>query len=88
MVASPRARAGKTLLARLLMETGASPCWPTTFPALVCRQMELFDRLVAARTKIIDVAYRSFEQFFGVMGDIGFAQERQRLGMDTVVFYP
>jgi hypothetical protein len=52
-------------------------------------QMELFDRLVAdtASTKVIDVGYGPFEHFFGVIGDIGFAQEAQRRGMDTIVFF-
>ena len=52
-------------------------------------QMELFDRLVAdtASTKVIDVGYGPFEQFFGVIGEIGFAQEARRRGMDTIVFF-
>jgi hypothetical protein len=51
--------------------------------------MELFDRLVAdtASTKVIDVGCGPFEHFFGVIGDIGFAQETRRRGTDTIVFF-
>jgi hypothetical protein len=51
--------------------------------------MELFDRLVAdtASTKVIDVGYGPFEQFFTVIGDIGFAEEARRRGMDAIVFF-
>jgi hypothetical protein len=111
IVASPRPRAGKTLLARLLMEYfldngrllvgfDLNPREPTLagrFPKLVWPvdigdvrgQMELFDRLVAdtASTKVIDLGYGPFEQFFDVIGDIGFAQEARRRGMDTIVFF-
>jgi hypothetical protein len=111
IVASPRARVGKTLLARLLMEyvldnkrplvgfdlNPHEPALAGRFPALVWPvdisdirgQMELFDRLVAdtASTKIIDLGYRSFEQFFAVVGDIGLAEETRRRGIDTVVFF-
>lgn len=111
IVASPRPRVGKTLLARLLMEyvldnkrplvgfdlNPHEPMLAGRFPTLVWPvdigdirgQMELFDRLVAdaTSTKIIDLGYRSFEQFFSVVGDIGFAQEAARRGMDTVVFF-
>ena len=111
IVASPRPRVGKTLLARLLMEYfldnrrplvgfDLNPREPTLagrFPKLVWPvdigdirgQMELFDRLVAdtASTKVIDVGYAPFEQFFAVIGDIGFADEARRRGMDTIVFF-
>lgn len=111
IVASPRPRAGKTLLARLLMEyvlgnkrplvgfdlNPREPMLTDRFPALVWPvdvgdirgQMELFDRLVAdtASTKVIDLGSQSFEQFFRVMSDIGFAQEARRSGMDAVVFF-
>ena len=51
--------------------------------------MELFDRLVAdtASTKVIDVGYGPFEQFFAVIGDIGFAEEARRRGIDAIVFF-
>ena len=111
IVASPRPRVGKTLLARLLMEyflnnrrplvgfdlNPREPMLAGRFPKLVWPvdigdtrgQMELFDRLVAdaASTKVIDVGYGPFEQFFGVIGEIGFAQEARRRGMDTIVFF-
>ena len=111
IVASPRPRVGKTLLARLLMEYfldngrplvgyDLNPREPTLagrFPKLVWPvdigeirgQMELFDRLVAdtASTKVIDVGYGPFEQFFGVIGDIGFAQEARRRGTDAIVLF-
>jgi hypothetical protein len=111
IVASPRPRAGKTLLARLLMEyfldngrplvgfdlNPREPVLAGRFPKLVWPvdigdirgQMELFDRLVAdtASTKVIDVGYGPFEQFFTVIGDIGFAEEARRRGMDTIVFF-
>jgi hypothetical protein len=111
IVASPRPRVGKTLLARLLMEyfldngrplvgfdlNPREPMLAGRFPKLVWPvdigdirgQMELFDRLVAdtASTKVIDVGYGPFEHFFGVIGDIGFAQEARRRGMDTIVFF-
>jgi hypothetical protein len=52
-------------------------------------QMELFDRLVAdtASTKVIDVDYGPFEHFFGVIGDIGLAQENRRRSTDTIVLF-
>src|SRR5262249_22087377 len=111
IVAAPRPRAGKTLLARLLMEyvpnnrrplvgfdlNPREPVLANRFPALVWPvdigdirgQMELFDRLVAdtASTKVIDLGSQSFEQFFSVMGDIGFTQEARRSGMDAVVLF-
>jgi hypothetical protein len=111
IVASPRPRVGKTLLARLLMEYfldngrplvgyDLNPREPTLagrFPKLVWPvdigeirgQMELFDRLLAdtASTKVIDVGYGPFEQFFGVIGDIGFAQEARRRGTDAIVLF-
>jgi hypothetical protein len=111
VVASPRPRAGRTLLARLLMEYAIdsgralvgfdlSPREPTLagrFPRLVWPvdiaetrgQMELFDRLLAdtASIKVVDLGHGAFEQFFDVAGDIGFAQEAGRRGMDMVVFF-
>jgi hypothetical protein len=111
IVASPRPRAGKTLLARLLMEyfldngrplvgfdlNPRGPVLAGRFPKLVWPvdigdirgQMELFDQLVAdtASTKVIDVGYGPFEQFFTVIGDIGFAEEARRRGMDAIVFF-
>jgi hypothetical protein len=111
IVASPRPRVGKTLLARLLMEyfldngrplvgfdlNQREPMLAGRFPKLVWPvdignirgQMELFDRLVAdtASTKVIDLGYGPFEHFFSIIGDIAFAQEARRRGMDTIVFF-
>ena len=52
-------------------------------------QMELYDRLLAdeASSKVIDLGYGPFDQFFAVIADIGFAQEARRRGMDTIVFF-
>jgi hypothetical protein len=111
IVALPRPRVGKTLLARLLMEyvldskrplvgfdlDSHEPLLAGRFAKLVWPvdigdirgQMELFDRLVAdtASTKIIDLGCRSFEQFFKVPAEIGFAEEARRRGMDPVVLF-
>ena len=40
-----------------------------------------------ASTKVIDVGYGPFEQFFAVIGDIGFAEEARRRGIDVIVFF-
>jgi hypothetical protein len=111
VIASPRPRVGKTLLARLLMEYAIDERRPLVGfdlnprePALAGRfprqvwpvdiadtrgQMELFDRLLAdtAGTKVIDLGYGAFEQFFGVAGEIGFAQEARRRGMNMIVLF-
>jgi hypothetical protein len=52
-------------------------------------QMELFDRLVAdtTSTKVIDLGYGPFEHFFRVIGEIGFAQEARRRGIEAMVFF-
>lgn len=52
-------------------------------------QMELFDRLIAdtASTKVVDLGYGPFEQFFRVMGEIGFAPEARRRGIEAIVFF-
>src|SRR5262245_34395120 len=43
-------------------------------------QMALFDQLIVAdgAPKVVDIGYGCFEQFFGVMENIGFAAEAQR----------
>jgi hypothetical protein len=111
IVASPRPRVGKTLIARLLIELLRSsqrplvgfdlnprePALAGYFPKLVWTvdiadtrgQMALFDQLIAhdSGTKVIDLGYAAFEQFFTVMSDIGFVQEaRQRLIEPIVLF--
>jgi hypothetical protein len=52
-------------------------------------QMELFDRLIAdtASTKVIDLGYGPFEQFFAVMQEIGFAAEARRYRIEPVVLF-
>ena len=99
IVASPRPRVGKTLLARLLtdfhLQEGRSV---TAFdlnagkgalaqflPEHVTRsaidnlkgQMALFDRLIAddGITKIVDLGHESFESFFTLVYQFGFAGE-------------
>jgi hypothetical protein len=62
--------------------------WPVDI-ADIRGQMELFDRLVAdtTSTKVIDLGYGPFEHFFRVMGEMGFAQEARRRGMEAMVFF-
>ena len=102
IVASPRPRVGKTLLARLLIEffragdrplaaydvNPRDPVLTGYFPRLVRPiditdtrgQMMLFDQLIAAQpvTRVIDLGYKSFDQFFAVMAEIGFVPEARR----------
>jgi hypothetical protein len=111
IVASPRPRIGKTLLARLLIEFLRASDRPLVgydlnpresalterFPNLVWPvdiagtrgQMEVFDRLIAdtASTKVIDLGYALFDQFFAVMREIGFLQEARRLSMEPIVLF-
>ena len=51
--------------------------------------MALFDRLIADswRTTVIDLGYGLFEQFFAVMGEIGFEQEARRRGIEPIVLF-
>lgn len=111
VVASPRPRLGKTLIARLLLEfqrknrrplvgydvNPREPALAERFPKLVWPvdiaqtrgQMELFDRLLADETsvKIIDLGYGQFDQFFAVMGEIGFVQEARRRDIEPIVLF-
>jgi hypothetical protein len=111
IVASPRPRVGKTLIARLLIEffrtddralvgydlDPREPALHNYFPDLVSTvdisdtrgQMALFDRLIAGipRTTVIDLGYAPFEQFFGVMTEIGFVQETRRRLIEPVVLF-
>lgn len=111
IVASPRPRIGKTLIARLMIEffhasgrplvgydlNPREPALADRFPKLVWPvdiadtrgQMELFDRLIAdnASTKVIDLGYAAFDQFFTVMREIGFLQEAQRRQMEPIVLF-
>jgi hypothetical protein len=111
IVASPRPRVGKTLLARLLIEffyasdraligydlNPREPALAGRFPHLVwpvditetLGQMELFDRLIAdnSRTQIVDLGYAPFEQFFGVLNEIGFVPEARRRLIEPIVLF-
>jgi hypothetical protein len=111
IVASPRPRVGKTLLARLLIEFFRSADRPLVaydlnprdpvlaghFPRLVRPidiadtrgQMMLFDQLIASQsvTRVIDVGYRPYDQFFAVMAEIGFVQEARRRMIEPIVLF-
>ncbi|HLZ99022.1 MAG TPA: hypothetical protein VKP66_13865 [Steroidobacteraceae bacterium] len=111
IVASPRPRVGKTVLARLLVEFFRSgrgaiaaydlnprdPVLAGYFPRLVTPidiadtrgQMMLFDRLIArsAATRIVDVGYGAYDQFFAVMAEIGFVREARRRMIEPVVLF-
>jgi hypothetical protein len=111
IVASPRPRVGKTLIARLLIEYFRSdgrplvgydlhprePALAARYPHLVWAldigdtrgQMALFDRLIAdnTSTKVIDLGYGPFDQFFAVMAEIGFVQEARRRQIEPIVLY-
>jgi len=111
IVASPRPRVGKTLIARLLIEyfraggrplvgydlEPREPALAARFPRLVWPvdiaetrgQMALFDRLIADNksTKVIDLGYAPFDQFFAVMTEIGFVQEAQRRLIEPIVLF-
>jgi hypothetical protein len=111
IVASPRPRVGKTVLARLLVEflrasrrpiaaydlNPRDPVLAGYFPRLVTPidiadtrgQMMLFDRLIgrSAATRIIDVGYGAYDQFFNVMAEIGFVREATRRMIEPVVLF-
>ena len=111
IVASPRPRVGKTLIARLLVEffyaSGRplvgydlhprEPALAGRFPSLVWPvditetrgQMELFDRLIAdtSSTRVIDLGYGPFDQFFTVMAEIGFVTEARSRMIEPIVLF-
>ena len=111
IVASRRQRAGKTLLARLLIDFFLTdgrplegydlqphePALAKRFPDLVQPidiggtngQMQLFDQLLAhnSTTKVIDLGCGLFDQFFGVMQEIGFVTEARRRLIEPVVLF-
>jgi hypothetical protein len=111
IVASPRPRVGKTLLARLLIEFFSAskrpvvgydinpqePTLASHFPRLVFTaditdtpgQMALFDQLIADQPSpaVIDLGYAPFDQFFTVMGEIGFVAEAQRRSIEPIVLF-
>lgn len=73
------------------------PILTARFPSLVWPvdisntrgQMELFDRLIAdgVSTKVVDLGSGSLEQFFAVMGEIGFMREARRRSIEPVVLF-
>jgi hypothetical protein len=110
IVASPRPRVGKTVLARLLVEFFRSgrrplaaydlnprdPVLAGYFPKLVTPldiadtrgQMMLFDQLIGRpATRVIDVGYGAYDQFFAVMAEIGFVREARRRMIEPVVLF-
>ena len=52
-------------------------------------QMELFDQLIAddLMTKVVDLGYAPFEQFFAVMAEIGFVAEARRHAIEPIVLF-
>jgi hypothetical protein len=112
IVASPRPRVGKTLLARLLTDFNlqegrevaafdlnvGEETLAQFLPEHVTRsaiddikgQMSLFDRLVGddGVTKIVDLGHASFEPFFALASQMGFAEEARSRGIAPVLLYP
>ena len=111
IVASPRPRVGKTMLARLLtdfhlQEGHAVAAFDLSvgegtlkqfLPGRVTRaaiddlkgQMALFDRLIAndGAAKIVDLGHASFEPFFTMASQFGFAEEARDRGIAPAVLY-
>lgn len=111
IIASPRPRVGKTLLARLLIEffrhanrplvaydlNPREPALAGRFPDLTWTidiadtrgQMALFDQLIGSGSaaRVIDLGYGPFDQFFAVMGEIGFVAEARRRQIEPIVLY-
>jgi hypothetical protein len=111
IVASPRSRVGKTLLARLLtdfhaQEGGAVAAFDlntgggtlgqflpehTTVSTIgdINGQMALFDRLIAedGAAKIIDLGHESFESFFALAQQIGFAEEALKRAIAPAILF-
>jgi hypothetical protein len=112
VVASPRPRVGKTLLARLLtdfhlqegrsvagfdLNTGKGAL-AEFLPEHVSQsaiddlkgQMALFDRLITdddGYTKVVDLGHGSFENFFTLAHQFGFAGEVRSRGIALVILY-
>jgi hypothetical protein len=111
IIASPRPRVGRTLIARLLIEFfradrrpiigyDLNPHDPTLagyLPELTWTvditdtrgQMALFDQMIAddATTRVIDLGYRPFDQFFAVLNEIGFMSEARRRSIEPIVLF-
>lgn len=52
-------------------------------------QMALFDQLIAgdSTARVIDLGYGPFDQFFAVIGEIGFVAEARRRQIEPIVLY-
>jgi hypothetical protein len=52
-------------------------------------QMAVFDRLIQADAtpKVVDLGHGAFERFFTLVGQVGFAEEAQRHGVQVVVLF-
>jgi hypothetical protein len=111
IVASPRPRVGKTLLARLLtdfhLQEGRSVAsfdlnsGEGTLAEFLPEhatpsgigdikgQMALFDRLIADddTSKIVDLGHESFEPFFALANQIGFAEEARKHSIAPAILY-
>lgn len=111
IVASPRPRVGKTLLARLLTDfhlqegrsfaafdlNGGEGTLAQFLLEHVTQsaiddlkgQMALFDRLIAddGAAKIVDLGRTSFESFFKLASQFGFAEEARSRGIAQAVLY-
>ena len=111
IVASPRSRVGKTLLARLVtdfhakegrtvaafdLNTGGETLAQflpehTVVSTIgdVQGQMALFDRLVAedGAAKVVDLGHESFENFFALAQQIGFAEEALKRAIAPAILF-
>jgi hypothetical protein len=111
IVASPRPRVGKTLLARLLTDfnvhegravagfdlNSGEGTLAQFLPehaavadiANIQGQMALFDRLVAddGVAKVVDLGHETFETFFKVAKQIGFAEEARRRSIAPAILF-
>jgi hypothetical protein len=111
IVASPRSRVGKTLLARLLADFHAQEGRSVAAFDLnaggdtlaqflpehtavstigdVQGQMALFDRLVAedGAAKVVDLGHGSFEKFFLLAQQIGFAEEALKRAIAPAILF-
>jgi hypothetical protein len=111
IVASPRSRVGKTLLARLLVDFHAQEGRSVAafdlntggdtlaqyLPehTVVSRiddikgQMALFDRLIGEDegAKVVDLGHESFESFFALAQQIGFAEEALKRAVAPAILF-
>ncbi len=98
IVASPRSRVGKTLLARLATDFHAQEGTlgqylpkRTTVSEIsdIKGQIALFDRLIADNgvSKAVDLGHESFAGVFALAGQIGFAEEAHRRAVAPAVLF-